>query len=292
VTKYDLGEDVAPIDVPDELRGPHPAIKATQKLHAYRGHDMRDVLRLRGECVPIEVSRRSQVRALLLADALLKAAVARGHVIKTGTSDRHGAEIMVRGEPISFAIHERIRRTRHIPSQAEVQRAKKSPWWAPPTYDEEPTGLLVFRIESYDRRRNEWTESPEWNPERCLADVLIGIEQIAAAIISTREEEQRRITRAREEEQRRQLEELDRRRREREEAARIERLKHQVGGRREAGEIRDFVAAMRATFRVEGESEAARETDSWLAWALGYATSIDPVDRARRRRSQAGPKLH
>jgi len=285
-----LGQSISPIDVSDELRSPHPAIKATQKLHSYRGHDMRDVIRLRSESVPIESSRGSQARALRLADALLKAAVARGHVIKPGSGDRHGAQIVVHGEPISFTIRERIRRTRHTPSQAELQQAKKSPWWAPPTHDEEPTGLLVFRIESYDRRHDEWSESHEWNPEGRLADVLAGVEQIVATIISSREEERRRITGAREEEQRRQIEELERRRKASEEVAGIESLERQVGGWRESQEIRGFVAAMSVGSRFDSESETPGESDAWLAWALQRASSIDPVDRAHRCRPPAGQK--
>jgi hypothetical protein len=271
----DLGP-VPPIRVPDQLRRPHAAVEAARALAAARGRDFQDTSRLRRQAVSLHVTKAALSRALRLADALVKAAEARGHSIRPSTDDQHGAAIVVRGEPVDLSIREPSKRTRHIATPEELARAKKSPvFGSVPSYDYEASGLLVFRIENAYGHRTEWKESKRWRADESLVDVLAGIESSALKMIEIRLENARREREA-----------WEREKRALEEAERVKRLDVQVNNWRRAREIRSFVTAMQDAAAEDGcQIDPASELGQWLAWALRYADRIDPVRPSHRDES-------
>lgn len=222
-----------------------------------------------GPLVPIEVSEAVLGRALLLSDALLKAADALGWRYeaakpaegdtRAGERDPHHAKpgaahtpthcsghLCVEGERISFRIEERLREEARVPTAAEVAREKREYGYHAPRKAAVPTGALrIVRLDGYrsygEPTRRTWYDRKGRLVEAQIRDVLSGFYDLAVDTKARRAEEQRRAREAAEEERRRK--ELE----ERQEANTklIEQLERDAGAWHRARFLRRYVRAVR-----------------------------------------------
>jgi len=138
----------------------------------------------------------------------------------------------------------------------------------------ESTGLLELKITTYPPSGvpNRWREE-EHTIEEKLSEILAALITILAERAHRREEaeadRQRQIAaaaqaKARDEERKR-------------EAERRDALLSAGRAWKDAGVIRDFVAAVRASVLARGTYVPAEQYDTWATWALGCADDIDPL---------------
>lgn len=131
--------------------------------------------------VRLHVAPVSLDRALRLADALLKAAEARGHMVALDKAGEYAC-IVVAGQFVGFQLREGTKRFPHIPTAAEERQRKRNPYALIPEWEHRPTGVLTFEIDQnrYDGTRRRWSEGERWKQEDRIEAVLDGIETVAA----------------------------------------------------------------------------------------------------------------
>ena len=267
------------------IETPHAAVAKTTKLLRTRKPDQEGVIQATGpgNCGVI-ISAPSIERAIYILDAL-----ARGLEAIDLTLTPEGDKMSVkRGlDSISFTLLERTKRVKYIPTPEEVAREERRkekqarawrrndwdsisyggrpPW---PEYETEWTGELVFSIDCWaDGLRKTWGDGKIQRVERMVSDIVAGIELILEAIRVGREES---------EERERQWKELQRRRalanaRKEREERRFSHLQRIVELRREAREIRDWLAELSETAQPSEDSDLGR----MLLWVRDRLAEID-----------------
>src|SRR5690606_16336719 len=186
---------VGPIEVPTELSKPHALTRAASKRLKQRdGWTNEKGLRSApGEVLNIEVTRSSLDRALLLFDVLIKELAKRSITVHVDTAAQRTI-LDVEGTPVSLAITEKIKRTRHEPTPAELKAQER--YWDRtfsgllsndttyphiPNYDYHPTGVLTITANHYWPSRS-WNDTPRSPLEKRLGNVIAGITTLAVEI--------------------------------------------------------------------------------------------------------------
>lgn len=127
------------LGVPERLGRSHPLIKAVRKgLLEWKGHYRQTLLTTSASQLRISASKKSLSRALRFMDTLIKAVHARGHTFEVG---HDGTFILLHGEKIQVSLKEKTRRV-EVPN-------KYNP--SSPNHEFEPTGVLGFQIEDWER---------------------------------------------------------------------------------------------------------------------------------------------
>ena len=144
------------IKVADQLRNPHPAVKAPQ-LPRPGTMPRRATDPAAGQTLSVNVSDSSRGRALRILDALCKALETLGHPVTAA-----GASIQ--GQTVAIAITEKQDRTPHVATAAELARRKEYSWTRIPAWDHSPSGKLSIYSECYissrsDLRKTYFTKS-------------------------------------------------------------------------------------------------------------------------------------
>ncbi|HEY8572728.1 hypothetical protein [Phenylobacterium sp.] len=237
-----------------ERAPPEPKVLAATRNALLKAKpDRQGFLSARGKgVVPTYVGEPSVAPALAFLAALVRSAEAQGC---SWQANETGVALLVAGEPIAFRLEEKPRRTRHLPTEAELARKARENWrrselW--PTYDEAPSGdlSLVIDANDYSGLRRTFSDGKTARLVDKLPDILAAFVGHAALIQERRRE--------REEQQRRA------------EAAEARRLREAAFAAREMrrGEFVDLVAGKL--------QERAR-----LSTALAHLESQDTGDRPR-----------
>ena len=271
------------IQVPSELRRPHPVIAATRDAaHLLKPDESGrlDVGRRSG-VLYLHVSRGQLRRALLIGNAVLTEAERRGYRVE-GVNKAHdhraGVAINVRGHAYALEIHEMTDRE---PLDAKaVERWRRDnryrlsyqPNLEPPL-KHIPNGRLRLSLPDYGVKRANWTEGPRGPLEAKLASVFNELERRADAD-DLRDEERDRWLAERE----RQVEiAREQARLAALEQARVERLKSEVDRWRLAKDAREYAAALREqTTRFPG---TAPDVQEWCDWIDTWTRNANPLEQ-------------
>ena len=279
--------------VSERLTNPHPAVRATADAMVGVERDSYGTIRPRRYPVrpdapvplDIRVSPGLKMRALRLADALLKALLARGYSFDAGKHEdrprgQYGTSpaVVIAGERVPFAIEEKSDRKAHVPTPKEKAETQRYSWRTHAAWDHTPSGKLSLRIDVVvgwtDGIRKRWSDRGTAMVEESLDDIVAGMVEVGEALRRHTEEEARREAERREREKQRQEEE----RRQKIEAARREELEARADAWGRAATLRRFVAEIQARLRDEPEG-GSREAREWVAWASSHADCLDPLAR-------------
>lgn len=246
----------------------HPLIIATRNKHKlkishFRSYD--EYYKELRESFGINVSDHHSRRAFILGDRILLAAEAASHTPHFRTSNQGGGvEILTSGEPIHIYIREKYQQIKH-------SHPASNPCFGCPTYDLQYTGDLEVVLEGAFGVGRRIADNAKRRLEDRIVDLVQALAFLAQAAAVRREEHDRRhreYEQAREEEQARAQREADKLKQNQE-------LMRHVSNWRAAKDIRSYVAEVRDTESTRATSALGNET--WLAEALSYADSIDPI---------------
>lgn len=266
------------VAVSGSLSSPHPATRQLQQELRQRKADETGVIVLPGQDqTPLRVSSVACERALLILDALFKTVSERGHKVELRTRrEEHWARFAIKaivsGQEIDIALTERVRRSDHVLTPAELAKKKRGEYVYPPTYDFTPTGRLTLRLGGPWRvlRHNTWADGEKRRLEKVLGQVVLGLEDGA---VRMHESDRRREQERKQEEERRRQRAIAEARAGHQKALAKD-LSEMTARWSEAGQIRMFLDAVEE--RVPGDLKS-QGFMAWLAWARGYADSLDPL---------------
>jgi len=271
---------------------PHPTIARTTKALRSKKPDSDGVVSATGpgHCGVI-VSSTCTERAVVILDGLARALEGSGLTL-IPEGDKMSVK---RGtDAVNFTLLERTKRVKYVPSPEELAREDRrkekqarswrrndwdsslfgySPPW--PEYVTEWTGELVFAIDVWaDGLRKTWGDGKIQRIERLVPDIVAGIELILEFIRVRREER---------EDRERKWQELQRRlaqaRKEREEK-RLAHLRHIIDLRREARDIRDWLASLPHEINPTEESDLAR-MKTWVGRRLAEIDRQTGIEAAQ-----------
>jgi len=130
--------------------------------------------------VTVVVSPAARRRALLLVEALARAGKRRGFEVEAspppvtyyGLPKAAASVFPVHGQELTLRLVERLRRSEHVPTEAELRRSSV---WPPPEYDYVPPGELQLEIEGSDAgaRRRRWRDTSKQRLEDVLGEVFV-----------------------------------------------------------------------------------------------------------------------
>lgn len=256
--------ELAPIPVGDRLLKPHPAVVT---LRADRDHRLR-------------FKRPIRQRALLILDALAKAATERGYTVTSPPWDRQQRNapadllIDIHGHPHALHVAED---TDKVPHEATAQELRNHERWHSriPKYDKVPSGRLIVTINGgIPVRQSAFADTKTINLGDRLPVLLQELELRAA------NSEQRRLQAEQEAAERRHRWEQIRddavvALREHHRAAL---LTEQADQWRQARALTEYVDAME-THIASLDGEEKTNADEWLTWARAHLATCDPLSR-------------
>lgn len=261
-----LAKDENRIKVADQLRNPHPAVKAPPARPGTPSREAPDSTA--GQTLSVNVSNGSRSRALRILDALCKALEALGHPVTAA-----GASIQ--GETVRIAVTEKQDRTPHVATAAELGRVKAHSWEKTPTWDYSPSGRLNIHSDCYVYNRTDlrkrWSDGRGARLEDMLHDVLLGLVAVGAA--RRKESDERRAAHERFVEQQRQRAEAERLARV--EAARDKGVLDSARSLENAEAVRRLMTAVK--LRAARDGGAPPGLDAWLSRAEAVAAGLDPT---------------
>lgn len=257
-----------PIPVSEQLRSPHPAVKALR--------DNRERLRLK---------RETRARALRILDALAKAAKVRGYEVTqpkpdSGYRDAKGyLKVTINGHPNTVDLDELNDRVPHEPTATELREKERYSWKRIPDYDYLPSGRLRLSIlrESVVRQ-DAFADTKTINLEDRLPMVLQELELRA----DVAEERARRQEQERQERQWQWEHVRDEAIVQAREHYRAQALARQIERWRQANEVDAYVAAMSAKVEALPDGDDKLAAGEWLAWAREHRERLDPLAQPLR----------
>jgi len=246
--------------------------------------------------VPIvSVSDALTERALLVADALIRAAADLGwpfEAIKPNRTEPWRAPVVtpdplppgaitVAGEPITFRIEEPNRRIDHVLSAEDQKRKNRGEYVYGPRWDYVHSGSLCLQIHEGTSRYGgrTWRDGRLKRLEDQIPAILQALYDMSLKI---------KTQRAKHERQEREYQEQERLRQERHarrnaELTLIHELERQAGAWQSAGLLRRYLrAARRALGERHISIQRGTEAVDFLEWAQGYIAQLDPLDRTDR----------
>jgi hypothetical protein len=266
-----IAKTVGKLTVPREVRIWHPTLDKLLKEDEQRRERQRassfpsswDGPRFD---TPFERRRLRVLNTLVLAAATMSG--------KPSISDHEGRSIHLSFHQRDVAIHvDRSKRTRgrggHAANLADADETKLS--------------LSILMSPHSESIRIAWQDDEQGKLETRIAEIAVQI--ILTAELQYREGTVRsyewRVQRKaeleeEERERKRQAERAERERQKRLEQARIDRLLKSAAAFQQAGTIRKYVEAIRAT-QADNAACSGEELERWSQWALAEAERIDPV---------------
>ncbi len=279
-----LEKPIEPITVAETLRNAHELVnRAKHQLQNAMTDERSLIVVPTGAALDICVSKGRLHRALLIMDALFKAAEKQGYRVA------HGPIIEVEGVSVSFDIKEQLGTLRdEQPEEPDLEAVHYAFGHSQFRKRTVPSGRLVLSIADGPpywqfKRRRSWSDGI-----RTLEEYLNRILQSIVAIAEytaeeqadkRRQEEQRREQEhhcqevARLREQRRQLFEAERQR--------VNSLLRQAKNWRKSQILREFIdAGRRQHLALSGTTEPSLEFAQWFAWATQQANRLDPFTKS------------
>ena len=209
----------------------------------------------------VRVSKTSVTRALGIVDAVVRAAVQRGHRVEVKDSK---SLFIVDGENIEFGIDERsTQQMRTLTPKEKLELARGG--YVFNRYSYVPTGELSFHLKNAYWSRCKWSDRKKSKLEAQLNDILAGV---AAAATASKTQ---RIEREKEEAEWRKREE-----RRAQQRARIQQLDQWSADWDRWRRQRAFVVALKER---AGEQTLPARVDEWLQWAEEFLRSSEPIAR-------------
>jgi hypothetical protein len=254
---------IRPIMVSARLNNPHPIVREAGEAGkvAQANTYGKLALPLKSGGAGLGVSRKSLKRALLILDAILKAADHRGFT----TNIRDGRfAIVINGTPVKFRLIEKVMKIESKSPLASKQSSYLTPA-AQTTHS--PTGILTFEIEDYlpDGMTRRWSDRGKIPLEERLHFVMSGL--IAAAeVLRLREIEHKEMMRRYREDEARRQRELARR------TALASIAEEWIKSR----DLTAFLDACEVAITSRESANRRAETE-WLTWARAYVRRIDPL---------------
>lgn len=272
------------IVVREDLRSPHPLIKAT-----------RDVLEGRVDAgnwrvgltprLDIDVSKVQLRRALRIMDALVRAFEARGWKVDPSSRDDLKSHVTIFGQEVPFGIRETLKKAATSPPKGDTLLYSRSNLPRSSTFHDyyhEYSGVLAF-VMRYDGGYGvlkSWAETKTKRLEERLGEFIINLVKVAYGDWLTAQNRAEWQRQAREAEEQR----LQEKRRREAEAARVQALLQQAANWESSMRLTDYLTAVRAAAKSHpGGLQADAELYNWLAWAESYARSIDPLQQPLNR---------
>ncbi len=263
------------IVVAERLERPHEVTQNTRRaLNAGRLDDYRMLKCHDPGAFYVRVRRPTIGRVLRIIDALVKACVTRGFLIKAGTpQDRSQAKLIVNGETLGLSIEERLRRQAHELTARERAELERSRWSSAPKYDYVPTGELTLKLDGGygSGLRSNWSDGRHQRLEDCLNQVIVSLVQMAAWLTAERLKREERERRFQAEQDRR----AALRHRVEQERQAVTKLEKDAQAWQRARTIRAYVDAVEAKARASGTPND--EQANWTVWARQQADRIDPL---------------
>lgn len=265
-----IAKTVGKVTVPREVRVWHPTVEKLLKEDEQRRERQRassfpsswDAPRFD---TPFERRRLRVLNALVLAARMMNG--------KPSISDHEGRNIHFSFHQRHIAIRlDRLKRARHRGNGAHSTDA-----------DEAKLSLSILQSLGSESIRIAWQDDDQGKLEACVTEIAIEI--ILTAELQYREGTVRsyewRVQRKaeleeEERERKRQAERAERERQRRLEQSRIDRLLKSAAAFQQAGAIRKYVEAIRAT-QTAAATSSGEELERWCQWALAEAERIDPV---------------
>jgi hypothetical protein len=265
-----IAKTVGKLTVPREVRMWHPAIdrllkEDEQRRERYRASSFPSSWDAPLFDTPFERRRLRVLNTLVLAAGMMNG--------KPAISDREGRSI-------HFSVYQRqvgIRLDR-------LKRPKHRGYAAnPPDADDAKLSLSILQSPGSENERIAWQDDEQGKVETQITEIAVQI--ILTAELQYREgtirshewRVQRKAELEEEErEKKRQAERAERERQKRLEQARIDRLLKSAAAFQQAGAIRKYVEAIRAT-QTDNTACSSEELEHWSQWALAEADRIDPV---------------
>jgi len=280
------------------VESPHKTVAKTAKFLRTRKPDKEGVLSATGSghC-GVVISAPSAERAIFILDALARGLEEVGFIL---TAEGDKMSVQRNADRVNFTLLERTKRMKYVPTPEELAREERRkekqarswrrndwdsisfgsrpPW---PEYVTEWTGQLVFSIDAWaDGLRKTWGDGKTQRVERMVPDIVAGIELVLESVRVRREESEERKRRWQELQRRRKLAHA---RKEREEK-RLAHLDRIVELRREAREIRDWLASLPDDAKPSEDSDLGR----MLLWVGNRLEEIDRQTGMDAARSFAG----
>lgn len=272
------------IEIAEKPKKLHPLVAETKRL-MLESVIKNGRLTLAPTCLDVRVSKSTLPRAVLIMDAIVKAAEERGFTVAVEVSDGKNATFAASGKDrVFFYLEEAIESVPHVETRAEkkerlrleripyMDRIKESQdfYASIPGSDYYPKKILSLRFDHYYPQciQRSWTDGKLQRVENCLNNFFISLQKIMDY------ERDWRLRREREEREEREAEERQRIHEEklRAEKAKIKCLKTELEGWETGHRIRAYLAAVRASGHDTGIEQA-----EFLAWAERYANHLDPT---------------
>ena len=261
------------ITVAETLKNAHELVNRAKHQLQNATTDMNGLIVVPADSVlDICVSKGRLHRALLIMDALLKAAEERGHRVSTGPS------IEVQGIAIPFDIKEQLKTTHdEQPEEPDLEAGHYAFGHSRFRKRTGRSGRLVLsladRIPYWRcRRRRSWSDGMR-PVEDYLNSVLRNIVDLAINEKECQAEQQRQQQERREREQRR----AEARKLFKAERARVDSLLRQAKNWRKSRDLRGYIEASRQKHLAAcGQAEPSGEFAQWLQWATQQADRLDP----------------
>ena len=265
-----IAKTIGKVTVPREVRTWHPAVDKLLKEDEQRGERQRassfssswDAPRFD---TPFERRRLRVLNTLILAVGMMGG--------RSSINDHEGRSIYLTLHQSHIALQlDRLKQGRHRGTASNSADA-----------DEAKLSLSILRSSGSENVRTAWRDDEPGKLEARITEIAVEI--ILTAELQYREGKirnhewrvQRKAEREEEErEKKRQAERAERERQKRLEQARVDRLLKSAAAFQQAGEIRKYVEAIRAT-QADNPDCSSEELDRWSQWALAEAARIDPV---------------
>ena len=266
-----IAKTVGKLTVPREVRIWHPTLDKLLKEDEQRRERQRASSFPSSSDAPRFDTPFERRRLRVLNTLVLPAGTMNG---KPSISDHEGRSIHLSFHQRDVAIHvDRSKRTRgrggHAANLADADETKLS--------------LSILMSPHSESIRIAWQDDEQGKLETRIAEIAVQI--ILTAELQYREGTVRsyewRVQRKaeleeEERERKRQAERAERERQKRLEQARIDRLLKSAAAFQQAGTIRKYVEAIRAT-QADNAACSGEELERWSQWALAEAERIDPV---------------
>ncbi|HEY3489831.1 MAG TPA: hypothetical protein VGK27_06895 [Candidatus Deferrimicrobiaceae bacterium] len=253
------------IPVPETLHSPHRFVDQARK--AFKGMKPGEygVMSCGRGNLDLRVSPANLGRALRIYSVLIKSMEALGWQVKIGGREDNETLVVILGENIRIGMEERVKRSDHVPTPAEIRKKARGEYVWSSRWDYHPNGELILKIDSWGGYglRKTCTDTKNIRLEERLGEFLEIIRKFAANEIlehrrREREERERAAERARQAELQAKREA---------EMRRIQELEKEIDAWEKSKRILAFVEVAR---------QSGQRDEEWGKWAMAYAERINP----------------
>lgn len=255
------------IVVPARVTRWNPLVAATRDAFRAEYKDGRGMPLPGGKSFDISVSLEQRVRALRVANTLVRALEKRGFKLVPG---KHHIEVELFGVLLSLCFFESSRRSDYVPTEQERATKARGEWSHWPRYKYTPSGRLEVRCNG--GYGGSVKDGVHQLVEEQLNKLIILMAKHAISILRFREEsahaEEVRLTLRREALAQQAVQDAEKQK--------LESLKVTAVRWQQAQAIRDYLGALERT-AVSSSEELSRAQKDYLTWAHAKADWLDPL---------------